>query len=1162
MIILLCPNCNFQNPPGMRFCGNCGSRLPEAPDETETSTSPTEPSSEHFGVMMGADLIDRLRQAGYEAAGQRRNVTVLFVDVVGYTSLSERIDPEDLYTMMQDFIRLLVNNVYKYEGIVDKLTGDGLMALFGAPIAHENNAERAVRASLDMQTDVAQLSIELKHKLGIELQVRIGLNSGEVIVGGLGSNLMMNYTAIGDTVNLSRRIEEAADPGTVMVSESVYRQTKALFHYVALPPLELKGVSHLTPVFRTSGLREKPGSVRGVEGLHAPMIGRESELVQLKRMLASLLEQKRGHFAIITGEGGLGKSRLTSEFRASIPAGQIRILEGQSQAYRRSLSYWVFQDVLYSFLGMTPGVAPARVNERLEQTLAVSLGPQAADALPYIQAFLSLPLSQANAERLQYLNAGQLRQQTFLALRTLLIQESFRQPLVIILEDLHWADQASLELLLYLEEILRQAPIFILGISRQVTVGEMTTAVEWAQQNLGERYKLLPLKYLSENESNELLLHLLGTTDIPPRLRRDVLQRASGIPFYLEEILRMLIDQGVIRRTEDRWVTTEDADLETLGVPDTLQGMVLARFDRLDSFQRHVLQAASVIGKDFRLPILNEVIGIANAEKLLIAINTLLEREFVQPKPSQTDDLYTFRHILMSDAIYHTMLKDERSHLHGQVAAAIEGLYADRLDEFVDLLARHYSWSHHLDRALHYIILAGQKSLRTYNNSQARQYFEDALALFPKVDHALKNEVDVHTGLGDVLLLIGEYAQARNHYQSALEIIAEKPTADFLCEKPGLQRKIATTFERQGEYQEAIYYLDNAQHSLENLDKAMPVEDALILNDTGWIHYRRGNTEQALKYFFEALEKLENTTQYDVTSSIYNRIGGVFYQTGQLDQASTYVRRSLVQRQEIGDTVAVARSYNNLGLLEWKKGDWDNALESFRHSMELHADLGDVEGSIEVQSNLGLLQLCRGDTGEALQYMKNALDTAEQIGHQFHIGIIYLYFCRLFVSMEEWQSAIGYGNKSLQILSEIGAMDDLINVYTYLGIANLGMRNLEQASEWVIKALDLSNQLANGRSTTPDEKKGLIYRLKGEIALEKGDLDEAEKWLRQSKQLFEALNNQFEQTRSSVSLARLAIKRRQFANARLLLSEARLIFRQLGAAQELNHVDALSSLHG
>ena len=318
--------------------------------------------------MTGSDLLERFRQAGLEASGQRRSVTILFVDLSGYTSLSEQLDDEELYSLVQKFIRLLVNDVYKYEGMVDKLTGDGLMALFGAPIAHENNAERAMRSAMDMMADVARLSHELDLH-GHELRIHIGLNAGTVIVGGLGGDGLMNYTAIGDSVNLARRLEETADPGMILVSKNVYQQTYRLFDFEALAPLTLKHISRPISAYRFLGPKANPGMVRGLEGLRAPMIGRQNEFRQVQAMVDRLVHERQGGVMLLVGEGGMGKSRLTREIKAQLDFTQLRLLEGQSLTYRRAIAYWIFQDMLRNFLGLTPESPEEEVRRRLRETV-------------------------------------------------------------------------------------------------------------------------------------------------------------------------------------------------------------------------------------------------------------------------------------------------------------------------------------------------------------------------------------------------------------------------------------------------------------------------------------------------------------------------------------------------------------------------------------------------------------------------------------------------------------------------------------------------------------------------------------------------------------------------------------------------------------------------
>jgi predicted ATPase/class 3 adenylate cyclase len=1159
-MLTLCAKCGFNNPPGMRFCGNCGSRLVEdlvKTGQAPTSEAPAGPSTERLGVLMGADLMQRLRTAGIEAAGQRRDVTVLFTDLTGFTALSERMDSEDVYDIIQQYIQVLVNNVYKYEGIVDKLTGDGLMALFGAPIAHENSAERAVRAALDMQADVFRLNKEIRKKHRVDLRMRVGLHAGTVVVGGMGSNMMMDYTAIGDTVNLSHRIEEAAPPNTILVSESVYRRTKALFDYQQVSVLYPKGVTHPVVAFSVIKLKPQPGRVRGLEGLNAPMIGRDMELNRLKQILADLLQVRRGQFVLISGEAGMGKSRLTAEFKATLNPREVRVLEAQSLAYRRSIAYWIFVDLLYQYLGLPANTPRHEVQQRLIHAVKQIAADQGSETLTYLEHLLSLPYSDPHAaDRLPYLDAEQLRQQIFLAVRDLIVAEAQRQPLVLILEDLHWADEASLNLLYFLLESLRHAPIMILSISRQVLPGAISRIQEWAKTYLSSQFHSLSLQGLSPSQSAQLLFQLLAIPDLPESLREQILQRAAGVPFYLEEILRMLIDEHVIRRENSHWRVEPGVDAGKLGVPDTLQGLVLARYDRLPESERNLVQFASVIGKNFGIPLLKEVIGGSSLEQLPRALDVLVERDFIQPLSSSSDGEYTFRHILMSDAIYSTILRKERSKMHGMVGAAIEKLYTDDLENQIELLANHYLWSANQEKAVFYLTRAGERAAARYANAQAQQHFEQALQILPKITHTLAQALRILAGLGDVLVLVGEYAAARKYYQNAWAAIQSEGSRRFAIESCNLQRKIGITFERQGEYDQATDYLVQAQQALESLDNPQPVEKARILNDMGWINFRRGNLDQAEAQLNQAQALLVKTKQYDVIASIYNRLGGIYYFEDKLDQASIYVRKSLALREEIGDIVAVARSYNNLGLLSWRKGDWESALTNFMRSVELHANLGDVEGIMEVNSNLGLLQIDRGNIEQAKKHLEAALNTAQQSGLSYGIGVTYLHFSHLYLSSCEWKTALEYCGRSLSILKEIDDQDHMVEIFTNIGSAWLGLGDLELARKWANDALRLCEELGADSPQTQAEPRGRALRLLGNIYSRNGENEEAGELIHSSLAIFQSAGNLLEQGRSALALAQLQSRSNDYASARMHFNEARLIFRQLGASLDLEMLEA------
>ena len=1147
----------------MRFCGNCGTRLESAAQTAPTV--PTEPAvpradTSHLGVMMGSDLLERFRQAGLQASGQRRNVTILFVDLTGYTRLSERLDSEALYDLIQQYIRVLVNTVYKYEGAVDKLTGDGLMALFGAPIAYENNAERAVRAALDMQVEVEQLSAALHDRIQTELQIHVGLNCGTVVVGGVGSDSLMNYTAIGDTVNLARRLEEAAGPGTILVSESVFHVTRQLFNFDIKPPLELKGISHPVPAYAVTGVKAQPGSVRGIEGLRSPMIGRDQELSQAIQVVENLSASRQGHILLVIGEAGMGKSRLTAELKARVRPDQVRILEGQSLTYRKSMSYWIYQEILRSYLGLSHDIFSDIVRSTLTDAVTQVLGPEGQSRLAYLEYVFGLdPSDPSSAETIRYLDPGQLHQQVLLSVRDFLVALARQKPLMIILEDLHWADEASVELTLFLMESVRKEPLLIFANSRPHEGGGASAIQDRAKKRLPtDLFSAIRLKALKVEQSTELFHSLLAIPELPTSLRDQIIARSAGLPFYLEEILRMLIENHVIFRDGPHWRLTPGADFASIGVPETLQGLILTRFDRQTSNHRRVLQTASVIGQTFNVQVLDTVLGEAEAESTRNSLADLVEREFISRDPDAPDVSFSFKHVLVTDAIYGTLLLRDRKNLHGRVGQAIETLYAGRLEGMVELLANHYLKSFMLDRALDYLIQAGEKSARNYANAQARQQFEQALEVMHNTVTTLHQVLQVRMGLGDVLTITGEYIPARNHYLVALKRLAEDGKQDFLSENAVFERKVAATYERQGDYDQAVNHLVSAQKTLDLLQTPMPIEQSRILNDLGWIFFRRGNIDQADQMLSQALEIAIPTNHLDVIASIYNRLGGIHFQKEKFTQALEAVRKSLELRKKIGDIVAVARTYNNLGLLNWKRGDWDEALADFDQSFHLHANLGDVEGMIELHTNMGLILLDRDQIDAARQHFVDALASAQQIGHTYHIGLQYMHLALLSVETEDWLQALEYSVRGQEAFNNIGVSDHSIELFTYTGMAWLGLADYDQAAKWGRDALELFNRLEE-KSPGLIEDRGRALRLLGDVSRASHDFSEAARQFEESAAIFEKIGNVVELGRTRTKQAHLASDQGNPAASSAYFELACNCFKEVGAMLDLRKLCELQA---
>lgn len=1153
----------------MRFCGNCGARLPEfeAPPPGRGVRTPAQ-----TGALMNRALAERFRQAGRDSIGQRRNVTLMYVELAGYSELANQLDTEDLYELLQQFLNMLANDVYKYEGTVDKFIGNGLMAIFGAPITNENNAELAARAALEMRQDLARYQEESQLLFGSNLDIKGGLHSGEVVVNGIGSDLVMDYRVYGTALPFTRRLMEAAPPGTILISENVRQYIAPLFDLQPLENLQLKDFPPTT-AYQLRNLKSVPKPVRGVEGLRAPMIGRDAELGQLRGLVSNLLRNNLGQFVLIHGEAGIGKTRLLSELKSQLGA-NIAIYQGHALAYQNSVHYHLFHDLFESYLGCDLDAPENRAREALREKVKAALNQselhgRAEDMLLYLEHLLNLPpSSEAAAGLLQVLTPEQLRQQVFYAVRDLFLAEAARRPLILIFEDAHWIDETSLHLVQFLLETVNRAPLLVITTSRHIEDGPVARLVDWTRQNLGDHCTSIQLQSLHPDQSEELLLHLLSLHRLPDNFRKQILERAAGNPFFLEEILRMLIDEGYLRRERDGYILQPGTNLANLGVPASLEALILARFDRLGQAEKRLLQIASVIGYQFSLPLLKEVLKqlepLEHWEELsfLISFSLLIDREFIIARPEVAGGEYRFKHFLLADAIYSTLLKRDRSVYHSRVAAAIESLYAGRLSEKAEHLARHYLASQQGELALPYLIQAGQKTAAEYASAEARQHFEQALALLDDLDHTLEQALTVRTGLGDVLILTGEYLQARQHLQAALDLLEKQPQDCFVVERSQILRKIGITYERQGAYEEALSCLSRAQVTLRQTDSLWPVENAQILNDLGHIHFRQGDLDLAEQNLLQALDLAENSGRSEIIASIYNRLGGVSYQKDQIDRASEYLHKSLVLWEQAGDRVAVARAYNNLGLLAWQSDQWELALEHFKRSVELNTGLGDAEAAILLHINIGTVLMDMGDLEQARQHLDMGLQQAEQIGHSFLEGMAYHHLARLCISAGEWDQALRFGENGLKVLTEIGAEDsnNLADLYISLGEAWIGLHSLDRALEAGENAARLLALSPQGEHPGPQTIR--LKRLSGYLAIFQGEYELARRLLDQSVEGYERHGNWLEVGRSCLTLAYLAREMQDLHLLREQVEQAEAIFERLGARRDLAIAQELKKVLG
>jgi len=663
--------------------------------------------------------------------------------------------------------------------VIDKITGDGVMALFGAPISYENNAERAVRAALEMQANFQAWRKKTQENLGIELNLRIGIHAGPVIVGEIGSSIVVDYTAIGETVNLAYRMEEIAQPGTIFVSEQVASQTSALFEYEEWGGLRLKGFDQPVNGYRLIGKKPHGSAFKTFNTFHAPMIGRESQLNQLMEALQDLSARQGSHFILISGEAGVGKTRLLREFQGQLEHHQISYLAAQSLTYRRSVPYWIFTDLLRSHLGLRLDFDQADPRSHLKSALQSMPIENLQTVLPYLEYLFALPNSDPSVLMLaETMQADQFRLKIHQVIHQLLFGSDQKPHQVWLIEDIQWADEASIDILQSILSEIPPLPLLVVATMRKDINSHFSAFLDWIRTQPTILFEEIHLQNLNLEQTRQLLANLMPTDQLPHNLVQLILDQSAGIPLYLEEILRMLLDAGSLELGENGLQVKQTLEEESLGVPITLQGLIQARFDQLEPFTRKVLQIASVIGHYFSRSILEYVIPIPEPGLIDNALKTLIERNFIIYTPKDPRGEYAFRHMILSEAIYNTMLKKERNRYHALVGWAIESQYQDRIYEVTEILARHFSWSNQTEKALYYLLLAAQKANGLSMIDQARKHFEHALALLPLVEHVPRQALQVHLGLAEIFYKTGQLEKARTHYERALQEIVAGPIND------------------------------------------------------------------------------------------------------------------------------------------------------------------------------------------------------------------------------------------------------------------------------------------------------------------------------------------------------------------------------------------------
>ena len=961
-------------------------------------------------------------------SGERKLVTVMFADISGFTALSETMDPEMVRDLINGSFGKLVPVVEKYGGVVDKFIGDEIMALFGAPIVHEDDQEWALRAALDMMSTLTDFN-RVHHT---DLGLHVGINTGRVVAGGIGSEGRQQYSVMGDAVNLASRLGDAAQRGEIFVGAETHSLTAQLFDFETVEPMALKGKANPVPVFRLVGVRTVRERKHGIPGLNSPMVGRGEEFRQLQSSLKTL-KAGTGCTISIIGEAGLGKSRLVAEARQTGPDG-IFWVEGRALSYTGDMSFWPARGILHGFIGVNEETLPAEVGRALHEDIARLMPERMPEVYPYLLRLLDVPVEEGLEGLIRDLSPEALQQRIREAFTAYIRAQALKRPTVIVWEDLHWIDASSLSLVDSLVPLTRQVPLLLWLLFRPMTEDRIWAFHQALRNKAEETYQEIVLSPLSPPESAQLMQNLLNIEEIPPETRRLMFDKAEGNPFFLEELLRSLIDAGIVTMQEEKAVFAQA--IQSIDVPNTLQEVIAARIDRLPAQDKRTLQTAAVIGRVFQQRVLKYIMEQEGAViRLDPSLTELQRRELIRRRRtelSERGDLtgaaleleYIFKHAITQEVTYESLLIARRKALHRTAAEAIETLFADYLDPLAATLAYHYERADVSDKAVTYLIRAADRAKSIFANEEAIAFYRTALVqvstILERADRPdrdwMQTRLDLHEHLGEVLALIGKHDEALAAYHNAL---ADVPGQDVICQSR-LYLKCAKVLEVHHKLVESfrtyklaesvlghppaggssvlwwrawldanlnlewLFYWQNQKTEMVTLaEKIQPIleqsgtpdQRATFFNCLSLIGFRRERyllSQETIGHALNAVSAGQESGNLNVKSWSHFGLGFGYLWADQLSEAEVSLQTALKLTERTGDIVLQSRCLTYLTILYRRARQLKKFLEYLPRSLEVATNARMTEYVGTAKANQSWAAWAEGKEAEALAYAEEA----------------------------------------------------------------------------------------------------------------------------------------------------------------------------------------------
>lgn len=859
--------------------------------------------------------------AGATPTADRRVVTILFADISGFTRVAEELDPEDLSALVKEAFGELMEEVRARGGWLEKHVGDAVLAIFGAPVVREDDPERAVSTALAMQARMAALNERLERRLDLH----IGVNTGLVVMDS--HHGAADFMVIGDTVNTCARLQQEAGPGQVFVGAATRAATESLFEYRQLAPRTVKGKQEKVAIYECLGPSASLGTVSPA-GVASPLVGRDAEATALRSRIERLAEGE-GAVVVLLGEAGLGKSRLLAEASRIADAAGVRWLEGRALPFSRTISYSPFREIVARDAGIHDEDSELERWTKLERRVRGLLDGEADEVLPYLAALLALEIRGTLLERVRFLDGEAMGRQIFRATWRFFERVSEESPVALVFEDWHWADESSSNLLQHLLPLVANRALLVCCASRpdeDAPTGRVRAVA-------AERYTELELAPLRPENGVALLGNLLGPEALPRRLRDRILERAGGNPLFVEEIVRSLIDGGDLLRDEPGQPWRLAAAPEEIAFPDTLRAVIMARIDRLDAEAKELLRVGAVIGRSFPHRVLAAVAGADSGVDRRLA--ELEELDLVLEHSRAPELEYIFKHALIQEAIYESILIRRRRELHREVGAAIERLFADRLEEFYGLLAYHYARAEEWEQAQHYLFAAGDQAGRIAADSEALEHYRQATAAYARAfgdrwEPLQRAELD--RKIGEALFRRGEHELAFEYLLGALVALGHP--------LPGSRWRIRAAIVRALLGQLGRRFVPRRRHTAEESDPAA-AELARVYVALCWADYFF-NQERALLEVLRLTKLSERAGLAVTTVTGYFGIGMICCLVPAYRTAERSFRRALAVAATVDHPIALGEGHLGLMYYEQVRGRWDDSFANRRVASDLFWHAGDL----------------------------------------------------------------------------------------------------------------------------------------------------------------------------------------------------------------------------